>query len=592
MKQKCIILFTFLFVFLSNIAAEEIFIEAESFENKGGWKVDPQFVEIMGSPYLLAHGLGESVENASTSFNVGEAGNYTLWVRTKDWCPGNWEAPGRFQVVVNGETDTIVFGDTLKDWGWRKGSVHNLEAGINNIELIDLTGFDGRVDSVLFADNPDFIPPSDSKELKFFRKKIAGYKLADVELKEYDCVVVGGGIAGCGAAYAAASKGLKVALIHDRPVLGGNASEEVRVHTEGIHGKSAKILKMLDTVWWPNGSSKAKADSEKRTEFMQAVDGIDLFLCWRAFETKSGQNQVEEVYAKHIETGKELRFKAPVFIDCTGDGWIGYWSGAEYRYGRESRNEFGEGISAHGDLWSPEKPDNRVMGSSLLWQSVKTKKSVKFPEVKWALPVSGKMKALNGEWYWEFGDENLHQIDDAEQIRDHILRAIYGSFANAKKSILNRKYKLDFVGYILGKRESRRLIGDHIFSYKDAKSNRYFPDTVAEETREVDVHYQVKLNPEHQYSRYDFISEALFSKVGMYYIPFRSLYSRNISNLMMAGRCFSCSHVGLGGPRVMNTTGQMGIATGYAAYLCVKYDATPREVYEKHIDELRELIGY
>ena len=114
-----------------------------------------------------------------------------------------------------------------------------------------------------------------------------------------------------------------------------------------------------------------------------------------------------------------------------------------------------------------------------------------------------------------------------------------------------------------------------------------FDDTVAEETRSVDVHYQQILEG----SPYDFLSTALYQSVPRYYIPFRSLYSANIENLMMAGRCFSCSHIGLGGPRVMNTCGQMGIATGYAASLCKKYNTNPRGVYTNYIEELKDLVA-
>ena len=131
-------------------------------------------------------------------------------------------------------------------------------------------------------------------------------------------------------------------------------------------------------------------------------------------------------------------------------------------------------------------------------------------------------------------------------------------------------------------------MGDYIYTMQDMVQSRTFPDMVAEETREVDVHYQRKLKD----SEYDFLSEAIFVKTEKYFVPFRCLYSKNIENLMMAGRCFSCSHVGLGGPRVMNTTGQMGIATGYAAGLCKKYQTTPRGVYQEHISELRKMIGY
>jgi hypothetical protein len=168
-----------------------------------------------------------------------------------------------------------------------------------------------------------------------------------------------------------------------------------------------------------------------------------------------------------------------------------------------------------------------------------------------------------------------------------MFRAIYGSFSTPKKNPENDKVALKWVAHIAGKRESRRLMGDYIYTMTDVTRHREFPDTVVEEVRDIDVHVQRKLLGKPQ----DFLSKALFRETEVYFIPFRCLYSRNIENLMMAGRCFSCSHIGLGGPRVMNTTGQMGIATGYAAALCEKYNATPREIGKKHIEELRSLIG-
>jgi len=180
-------------------------------------------------------------------------------------------------------------------------------------------------------------------------------------------------------------------------------------------------------------------------------------------------------------------------------------------------------------------------------------------------------------------------VKDAEQIRDHMLRAIFGCFSNAKKHPKNATVQLKWVAYVGGKRESRRLMGDHIYVMKDAVSKTEFPDSVVEEVRELDGHYQLKETGAAE----DFLSKAIFLDThGTYYIPFRCFYSKNIENLMMAGRCFSCSHVGLHGPRVMLTCAQMGLATGYAAGLCKKHGALPREVGKNHIKELRGLIGY
>ncbi len=570
--------------------ASELLVEAESFTTKGGWKVDQQFVHEMGSPYLLAHGIGKPVADAETTAAFPSTGKYHVWVRTKNWVPGKWKAPGRFNVAVAGKILKPVFG-TEPEWNWQKGGTVNINSKQVKITLKDLTGFDGRCDAVFFTTNASFNPPNTIKTMKSWRDRLAGLPKTPKTAGKFDVVIVGGGTAGCGAALAAESQGLKVALIHDRPVLGGNASSEVRVHTLGTHGKGGKILKGIDTGHWPNGSEQSVSDTDKRQKTMNAAKGIQQFLGWRAYNANTSGNRISSVDAKHIESGETARFQAPIFIDSTGDGWIGYWAGAEFRYGRENKNEFNEGWKKYGALWSPEKPDSKIMGTSVLWNSHKLATKTTFPEVPWALDVAKNLAAINGEWYWEYSDENKHQIHNAEAIRDHILRAIYGSFYNAKKQPKFASTELKWVAYIAGKRESRRLIGDHIYTLPDAVNNTYFPDTVVEEIREVDVHYQKKdvaKNP----SKYDFLSTALFKHTGKYYIPYRSLYSRNIANLMMAGRCFSCSHIGLGGPRVMNTTGQMGIATGYAAALCKKYKMTPRQIGQKKIKELRSLIGY
>jgi hypothetical protein len=256
-------------------------------------------------------------------------------------------------------------------------------------------------------------------------------------------------------------------------------------------------------------------------------------------------------------------------------------------YGREDSSKYKENWDLHKELWSPAKADNKVMGSSVLWRTFDKGSPVSFPEVPWAMDVAGQYSATMGTWKWEYSDNNLNQIEDGEAIRDHMLKAIYSSFYNAKQRPENANLALEWTSYLLGKRESRRLVGDYIYTFQDEKNMVEFTDAVAMEKRDIDVHYQQKLKDSTQP---DFLSEALYYKVDHYYIPYRSLYSKNIKNLFMAGRCFSCSHVALGGPRVMNTTGQMGVAVGYAASLCKKYNTDPRGIYTSHITELKNLI--
>jgi FAD dependent oxidoreductase len=567
----------------------EILIEAESFADKGGWLVDPQFVEQMGSPYLLAHGLGNPVKNAKSEIKIPTNGKYHVWVRTKNWAPGDWDAPGRFKLIINGKELETNLG-TEEGWGWQYAGSSIIKSSNVLIELNDLTGFDGRCDAIYLSTEKS-IPTNELKELAHLRRRLLNESDIPQKTESFDLVVVGGGIAGCAASIAAAEEGMKVALVHDRPVLGGNASSEIRVHTEGITWKSDRILSMLNTVWWPNGSPESVLDDKKRHDNMEKYDNISIFLNMRAYTANTTSGSITSVDARHTSTGETTRFTSPLFIDCTGDGWIGFWAGAEYMYGREDSSKYNENWNWYKELWSPDKADNRVMGSSVLWRTFDSGKPSVFPEVPWAIDIAGDYSATTGTWKWEFSRNDLNQIDDAEYIRDHMLKAIYSSFYNAKQITENENLELEWTSHLVGKRESRRLTGDHIYTFQDEKNMVEFADAVVMEERDIDVHYQQNLRDS---TKPDFLSEALFYKVDHYYIPYRSLYSKNIKNLLMAGRCFSCSHVGLGGPRVMNTTGQMGVAVGYAASLCKKYNTDPRGVYESHIGELKGLIetGY
>lgn len=575
-----------LFLSSCNSQLNHILVEAESFVEKGGWVVDPQFVEQMGSPYLLAHGLGVPVKSARTSLTVSVPGKYYVWARTRNWAPGNWDAPGRFRISVNGKVLKETLGTTPEEWNWQFAGTAIIRDSSVSLELRDLTGFDGRCDAI-YMSNEKKSPPNDLKDLSKWRRRILNESDTPGKTLDFDLVVAGGGIAGCAASIAAAEQGLRVALIHDRPVLGGNASSEVRVHTEGITWNSERILSMLNTVWWPNGSSESLLDDKKRHDNIALYENISVFLNWRAFTANIAADSITSVDARHTSTGETIRFRSPLFIDCTGDGWIGYWAGAEYMYGREDSSEYGEKWDKYGELWSPRKGDNKVMGSSVLWQTADSGKPVVFPDVPWAMEVAGKYAATKGTWNWEFSRDDLNQINDGEYIRDHMLKAVYGSFYNAKKDPAHKNLSLVWVSYLVGKRESRRLTGDYIYTFNDEKNMTEFPDAVAMEKRNIDVHFQQN---EADSSKPDFLSEALYYKVDHYYIPYRTLYSKNIVNLLMAGRCFSSTHIGLGGPRVMNTTGQMGVAAGYAASLCNKYGTSPRGIYQNHIKELQGLI--
>jgi len=557
-----------------------VLVEAESFAERGGWVVDQQFMDIMGSPYLLAHGMGRPVAPARTQVEFPEPGTYRLYVRTKDWIPDYH--PGTFKVVIDGVPVAVVFGMTGKGWLWEDGGTVEVRGKKAWVELVDLTGFEGRCDALYFTTDPKAKPPNEPGDaMDAWRRQLLGLPDVPPSAGDFDAVVVGGGIAGTGAAIAAARLGCRVALVQDRPVLGGNASSEVRVHTGGQVGPN--VIGEIDAPYNKRAGATPHPTlrfDRRRHAVVEAEKNITLFLSTHAFRVSVKGGRITSVDGKHIVTGRELRFEAPVFIDCTGDGSIGYWAGAEYRMGRE-------GSRTHNESIAPETPDKMTLGTSLMWGSVEADTESTFPNVPWGKEVAKDMEAIEGNWTWEYG-HYLDTIHDAEEIRDLLFRAIYGAWANAKNGKNRAKYakrRLSHVPFVGGKRESRRIIGDYILTQGDLQATRQFPDGVATGSWSIDLHYPK------DYEKYPFRTYAQFNKVKPYPIPFRCLYSKDIANLMMAGRDVSVTHVALGSTRVMNTCGQMGVATGAAAWLCKKHNTTPRGVYKEHLQELLDILA-
>ena len=560
-------------------AAVTVLMEAEAFTVKGGWRVDPQFMQQMGSSFLLAHGGGRPVSDATSEITFPEPGTYRVWVRTRDWVPTHADKPGQFQVRVNGAELSPIFGTQSGAWQWQDGGTVALSGTNATVALHDLTGFDGRCDAIAFISGSDTPPPDAGLALATWRASVTGEASDPPQTNRFDCIVVGGGMAGCCASLAAARSGLKVALIHDRPVLGGNASQEIRVATRGEIRHS--IVDEIDTFNLGNRDSRTVEADAGRAGVLQAETNLTLVLPWRAYAVGTNANgRIAHVDARHISTGERRRFAATTFIDCTGDGWIGYWAGAEFRTGREAASEFSEGRA-------PAAADKMTMGNSLMWSTTNTGSAVAFPSVPmsmaWATAVAGARADTGGDWNWEYG-MSLDTIQDAEEIRDHLLRAIYGNFYNAKQSPTNANLDFSFLPYIAGKRESRRLMGDYLITQPDVVNGVYFEDAVGTSTWGIDLHYETSTS---------YLSTYTSTAVSKWYYPFRSLYSRNVPNLLMAGRCISVSHVGLGSPRVQNTTGQMGVAVGYAAAMCKQYSIEPRDIYRSadRTLELQARIG-
>ena len=550
-------------VFACGVAsAARVEVYPQSFE-AGGWALDVQFMDVMGSPYLLAHGLGVRVTDATADVAFPEDGQYRVWVRTRRWADGG---AGRFRVRVNGKPLAKVFGEGSREWSWEDGGEVRISGGTARLALEDLTGFDGRCAGIVFDSGAESRAPKGS--LKVDAARVA-------ETVKADFVVVGGGLPGTCAAMAAARRGLKVALVQDRPVLGGNASAEIRVWCAGEARHD--LVRELRSCFMNRGADMALCDRH-RMRLVEDEKNIDLRTSTRAFGVETNADgTIASVKALDLRANRVVRFEAPLFCDATGDGWVGFWAGADWRMGREARQEFGESFA-------PETADGDTLGASLMWTSTDANVPVPFA-APWAEPHARGVEAVNGEWNWEYG---IHQdmIAQGEMIRDRLLLAIYGAFSLAKRRPENANKMLNLCPFLLGKRESRRLMGDWIYSERDVVERRPFEDAIASGSWSVDLHYD-DCRP-----GVDFLTTCRQPHYGRYWIPYRAIYSRNVGNLFMAGRCFSCTHVGLGGPRVINTLSQLGVAAGEAAAMCRERGLLPRGLYAGgHVRELQERLG-
>lgn len=590
------------------IHSQSLLVETELFDNKGGWITDAQFIDQMGSPYLLAHGMGKPVEDAYTTVIFPETGKYYIWVRTKDWAPFP-VGPGKFRVCINQQPLDTVFGSTGQPgWKWYPGGIIDIKQKETEIRLKDLTGFEGRCDALFFSKKKKEKLPGDVSSLKAFRRQ--HNPRAVIDEGAFDLVVVGGGVAGVCAAVQSARLGLKVALINNRPVLGGNSSSEVGVPMDGDvyqnkYPALGRIVREIDNYFTFFDPTKFGKHHEKDNQVIfrghkidQYADSIKkkvtlnepnlhLFGMMHVNEVEMRDNQIHAVTAVNLTTQNTHRFTAGLFADCTGDATLGLLAGADHRYGRESREETGEEMA-------PDKADELVMGTSTQWRSRRIDEQTNFPVGDWMLQFNKDyhFEIYHSYFNWETGFGNMHTVNDAEEIRDHNLRAIYGNWAYIKTHKPEKfgYYTLDDVSYVAGKRESYRLLGDVLLRQQDIAERVSYPDAIVTATWGIDLHYPDKKNSKY-FPGQEFISYAVHvgRNKDVYSFPYRCLYSRNISNLFMAGRNISVSHIALGTVRVQRCTGMMGEVVGLAAYLCRKYGCLPREVYAGHLDELLEM---
>jgi len=597
-----------------------VLVEVESASQLGGWVVDQQFMDLMGSPYLLAHGLGEPVADAVMPVKVGTPGRYRVWVRTRDWvAPWNApSAPGRFQVLVDGKALATTFGTEGAKWHWQDGGTVELASNAT-IALHDLTGFEGRCDAILFSRDPEFLPPDDGGELTALRGKLLGWTTEPADGGTYDLVVVGGGIAGSAAAVSAARLGLTVALIQDRPVLGGNGSSEVRVWPEGKiklepwpHvGDVVSELVRDRTPKDGNAKTGDIYDDLRKLDLVAAEKNIKLLLNHRVNGADVKDGAVTSVVAQDTRSGRRTRIAGRLFLDSTGDGAVGALAGADFEMSATGHM----GVSNLWNVGDSTKNEFQIQceckdTDALSMAFVKSKEPVPFPRCEWAVDLSkqafpgrpgwdSKFNAKSptyrlGGWFWETGFDK-HPIEDVEWMRDQNLRAMYGAWDTLKN--VDKQYpnhRLRWAAFIAGKRESRRLMGDVVLVADDFRNNKQYDDGCFPCTWGIDLH-----SPHPQYvgdnEGEEFIADFTHGKgydyKGPYWAPYRCLYSRNVSNLFMAGRDISVSHDGLGAVRVMRTCGCMGEVVGMAASICAAHECSPRDVYTDHLSELKELMA-
>ncbi len=424
-----------------------------------------------------------------------------------------------------------------------------------------------------------------------------------------DFCVVGGGLAGTIAALSAARKGAKVVLVQDRPVLGGNCSSEIRMWVRGAKGKynrESGILSEFEeeniyrnptlapTVWDSVLFGKIKENKN-----------ITLLLNSSCLDAECSDSRITSITAWQLTTYTYHKVEADLFADCSGDSILAPLTGANHRLGREARHEYGE------DIGPEDIADNKTMGMSCLIQARETDHEVKYIPPSWAnvyetdedfaiIPyLEGQHSSFRDHkigtsgcnlWWMELGGDTGIPIENTEETRDELLKVAFGIWDHIK----NRddhgfaNWELEWVGFLPGKRESRRYISDHILTQRDIESGGKFDDIIAYGGWPMDDH-----NPKGMLANSKNDTPSYFYPApSPYGIPYRCLYSVNIANLFFAGRNISATHAAISSTRVMATCSLLGQAVGNAAALCVKYGCDPRDISREHIHELQQEILY
>lgn len=399
-----------------------------------------------------------------------------------------------------------------------------------------------------------------------------------MEQRQYDFVVIGGGLSGVCAAIAAARHGVRVGLIQDRPMLGGNSSSEVKMHVCGadIHAyrKNARESGIIEELLLKNRFANPQHSfcvwDYTLYDAVISEPNIDLFLNARAYDVKTDGKHISSVGVMQSTTEKVFELFGKLFCDASGDGTIAYKSGAKFMYGRESKDVFDEPDA-------PDRSDNKVMGASLMFTAADMGRKVDFVKPDWAYTYSEEdlarrdhRRITSGYWWIEASADDI--ISDCESVRAELVKMLFGVWDHIKNSGDHGadNYALDFIGAYPAKRESRRFVGDYVLKEQDILSGGKFADTVAYGGWNMDLHTPNGL------VNLSSAPTAYVDVPDMYGIPYRSLYSVNIDNLFLGGRLISASHLAFGSTRVMGTCAVVGQAIGTAAAMCMKKDLLPR----------------
>jgi hypothetical protein len=579
-----------------------LWIDAAQFDSYGGWELDTFHTDLAAaSGYLLANRFcGPSVEDAVTSVQLPAGGTWHLWVRTRNWLPEH--SPGRFKIRVNGRAGDTIFGAAESNrWMWESGGAHELPLGKTELRLQDLTGHLGRVSALILTRDAAYRPPADREAMLKERARLSGIYLLPADRGQFDVIVAGGGPAGVPAAIAAARNGCRVALIHDRPVLGGNASLEIAVPPNGAtfhktFTRETGIIEEIRNEGCIHSPRPVHGKVSYAMEFVVASEpNITLFLNENLDNADTSGNRIRSVESHNTLTGERSVYRGETFIDCTGDGWLGCYAGAEYRLGREARSEFSESFA-------PEVADAKTMSGTLsngstkdgyFYHVVDRKKPVEFTLPEWGVKIPDPERfhekrsmrfETGGSWFEYPGD--VDDLYGQEEARDTLYRMVAGIWDFFKNHWVEKEkaagWELLDIPSKLGLRETRRLIGDHILNQNEVEQAELFDDRVAYAGWTLDVHHPDGVMGYERFTAY--------KRVPVNHIPYRSLYSKNIENLLFAGRNGSFSAIALGAVRVEVTCATMGQAVGTAAALCKKHSCTPREIYRRYLTGLQQQL--